>query len=59
MSKTGLCGTHERMLALDRVRRPKRPRNGARPRRLLKPEMSGKGRGPSRKTSGVGTSALP
>lgn len=35
-SKAGLCGTHERMLAFDRLRRPERPRNGARPRGFVK-----------------------
>ena len=29
------------------------------PRRFVKADMSGTGRGPSHKTSGVGTSALP
>ena len=59
MSKAGLCGAHERMVALDRVRRPKRPRNGARPRRFVKADMSGKGRGPSHKTSALELARFP
>ena len=43
MSKAGLCGTHERMLALDRLRRPERPRDGA-DRVAGTADMSGKGR---------------
>ena len=50
MSKAELGGTHERMLASDRLRRLERPRNGARPRGLVKADMSGTGRGASRKT---------
>ena len=44
MSKAGLCGTHERMLAFDRLRRPERPqwRETA---WLREGGLSGKGRG--------------
>ena len=50
VSKAGLCGAHERMLALERLRRPERPGKGARPRGVVKADMSGEGRGASRKT---------
>jgi hypothetical protein len=49
VSKAGLCGTHEGILALDRLRKPERPRNGARPRGFVEVDTSANGRGANRR----------